>query len=86
MSFVLIFDPDPILGNAPRFFGPFATEAAARRHAEDTGMTGGVDFDTAAAQADAEEGHSGYSGSFACAIARIEPVDGADFPVEGEPS
>ena len=86
MTFVLIFDPDPILGNAPRFFGPFATREAARRHAEANGMTGGVDFDTAAARADAGEGRSGNSGSFACAIARIEPVDGADFPVEGEPS
>ena len=49
-------------------------------------MTGGVDFDTAAARADAGEGRSGNSGSFACAIARIEPVDGMAFPVEGEPS
>jgi hypothetical protein len=86
MSFVLIFDPDPILGDAPRFFGPFATREAARRYAEAKDMTGGVDFDTAAAQADAEEGRYGHSGSFACAIALIEPVDGTAFPVDGEPS
>ena len=48
MGFVLIFDPEPLL-SAPQFFGPFASQSAAKRYAEATGMTLGRDFDQAAA-------------------------------------
>ncbi|WP_338929220.1 hypothetical protein WDZ11_22285 (plasmid) [Roseomonas mucosa] len=70
MSFVLIYDPDPLLGSAPRFLGPFSSEAAAKGFAEDAGMTGGEDFDLAAAAAVADEGSRGAG--FPCAVARLE--------------
>ena len=41
MSFVLIFDPEPLL-SAPQFFGPFGSQTAAKRYAEATGMTFGL--------------------------------------------
>ncbi|MHB0672313.1 hypothetical protein HVPorG_04546 (plasmid) [Roseomonas mucosa] len=83
MSFILIFDPDPLLG-APRFFGPFASEEEGKRYAEAEGMTLGRDFNTAAAEADSTEGHEEIS--FPCAIGPLEPVTSAAWPATTEPT
>ncbi|MCG7353845.1 hypothetical protein RQ734_17430 [Roseomonas mucosa] len=73
MSFVLIFDPEPLL-SAPQFFGPFGSQTAAKRYAEATGMTFGRDFDAAAAEADSPEGNG--KTDFPCAVASLHPTDG----------
>ena len=70
MGFVLIFDPEPLL-SAPQFFGPFASQSAAKRYAEATGMTFGRDFDQPAAEADSPEGHG--TTDFPCAVAALRP-------------